>query len=171
MAQIDEPIHLSSYDPEWPKLFATEAHRILAGQSTNVCIEHIGSTSVPGLVAKPIIDIMVGVDFQESLEAVRKALAALGYEDLGEAGVPGRIYLRLRSASSFNIALVIRDGPLWRANIAFREYLKANDDAAREYAAAKRAAVENGANTLLAYSEQKSDAVSRLVERALEHHP
>ena len=72
MARVDEPIHLSPYDPDWPKLFAAEARRVLDGQSTNTGIEHIGSTSVPGLLAKPIIDIMLGVDSdnRQDLQAV-----------------------------------------------------------------------------------------------------
>jgi GrpB-like predicted nucleotidyltransferase (UPF0157 family) len=168
MARVDEPIHLSPYDPDWPKLFAAEARRVLDGQSTNTGIEHIGSTSVPGLLAKPIIDIMLGVDSEEGLEYVRRRLVALGYEDCGESGVPGRIYLRRRAENDFNIALVVREGRLWRANIALRNYLRANDDAVREYAAAKLAAVQRGAKTLLAYSEQKDLVVSKLVSRALE---
>ena len=169
MTRIDEPIHLSTYDPEWPRLFAAEARRVLDGQSTQVGIEHIGSTSVPGLLAKPIIDMMLGVDSEDGLEQVRRELVTLGYEDCGEAGVPGRIYLRRRAENDFNIALVVRDGRLWRANIALRDYLRANDKAAREYAAAKLGAVEWGAKTLLAYSERKGSVVSELVSRALEH--
>jgi GrpB-like predicted nucleotidyltransferase (UPF0157 family) len=169
MTRFDEPIHLSPYDPDWPKLFAAEARRVLDGQSTNIGIEHIGSTSVPGLLAKPIIDIMLGVDSEEGLEYVRGRLVALGYEDCGEAGVPGRIYLRRRAQNDFNIALVVREGRLWRANIALRNYLRANDNAVSEYAAAKLAAVQRGAKTLLAYSEQKDLVVSKLVSRALEH--
>ncbi len=169
MAQVDEPIQLSTYDPAWPKLFAAEARRVLADQCTNIGIEYIGSTAVPGLLAKPIIDIMLGVDSQEAVEHVRRRLVALGYEDCGEAGVPGRIYLRRRAENDFNVALVVRNGRLWRANIALRNYLRANDDARREYAEAKLAAVERGAKTLLAYSEQKDLVVSKLVSRALEH--
>jgi GrpB-like predicted nucleotidyltransferase (UPF0157 family) len=89
MTQIDEPIHLRPHDPEWPKLFAAEARRVCDGQSTNVGIEHVGSPSVSGLLAKPIIDIMLGVDSEDGLELVRKRLVVLGYEDCGEAGVPG----------------------------------------------------------------------------------
>jgi GrpB-like predicted nucleotidyltransferase (UPF0157 family) len=69
-------------------------------------MEHIGSTSVPGLLAKPIIDIMIGTQAHHNLEAVRKALVDFGYEDIGETGVPGRIYFRRRVGAAFNIALV-----------------------------------------------------------------
>jgi GrpB-like predicted nucleotidyltransferase (UPF0157 family) len=102
VTRIDEPIYLSAYDPAWPKLFAAEARRILDGLSTNTDIEHIGSTSVPGLLAKPIIDIMLGVECEEGLETVRRRLVALGYEDCGEAGVPGRSYFRRRGENDFS---------------------------------------------------------------------
>ena len=58
---------------------------------------------------------------------------ALGYEDLGEAGVPGRIYFRRRAETAFNIALVAHGGSIWIANLALRDFLRANPDAAREY--------------------------------------
>ena len=86
-----EPIHLCPYDPEWPALFAAEGRRILAALSADVAIEHIGSTSVPGIVAMPIIDIMLGVaEPHRDLDSIRTRLPELGYEDMGEAGGPAR---------------------------------------------------------------------------------
>jgi GrpB-like predicted nucleotidyltransferase (UPF0157 family) len=142
MAELDEPIHLCPYDPKWPALFASEARRILAALPADVSIEHIGSTSVPGLVAKPIIDIMLGLArTHRDLDTVRTTLTNLGYEDMGEAGVPGRLYFRRRAETAFNVALVTRGGSVWIANLALREYLRTHPEAAREYADTKRAAV------------------------------
>jgi GrpB-like predicted nucleotidyltransferase (UPF0157 family) len=168
MTELDEPIHLSAYDPQWPTLFASEARRIAAGLPTDVAIEHIGSTSVPGLLAKPIIDLMLGGGAHHGPVSIRSVLVALGYEDLGEAGVPGRIYFRRRAETAFNIALVVRGGSIWAANLALRDYLRANPDAAREYADAKRAAFESGIRSLLAYSDYKSAVVARLMSQALD---
>jgi GrpB-like predicted nucleotidyltransferase (UPF0157 family) len=162
----DEPIHLCTYDQRWPDLFASEALRITA-ELPDVAIEHIGSTAVPGLLAKPIIDVMLGIEPGCDVLSVRKELVVLGYEDLGEAGVPGRLYFRRRGNSAFNIALVERDGAIWRANIALRVYLRANSGAAREYAAAKRSAFESGIRSLLAYSEYKGPVIGRLLKQAL----
>jgi GrpB-like predicted nucleotidyltransferase (UPF0157 family) len=159
VTELDEPVHLCAYDPRWASLFASEARRIAA--------EHIGSTSVPGLLAKPIIDVMLGVGPSHSVDSMRAALAALGYEDMGEAGVPGRLYFRRRAKTAFNIALVVRGGSIWIANIALRNYLRTNADAAREYAETKRSACESGAHSLLAYSDYKSEVVARLISRAL----
>ena len=155
---VDEPVHLVDYDALWPTLFREEAKR-LAEALPDAAIEHIGSTAVPGMVAKPIVDIMVGAP-----EAAREVIAGLGYEDLGEAGVVGRIYHRRRgSGQAYNIALVEREGSLWKANRAFRDYLRSDDAAAQEYAGVKREAIARGARTLLAYSAFKSELVSRLV--------
>lgn len=168
MTALDEPIHLSEYDPQWPFLFAAEVQRISVGLPAGVTIEHIGSTAVPGLLAKPIIDIMLGTEPHQKIEAVRAALVDLGYEDMGEAGVPGRVYFRRRSRAAFNIALVRYGGPLWVANIAFRDHLRTSSDARREYAETKRRAFDSGILSLLAYSDYKSAVWSRLIVEALE---
>ena len=113
MMELDEPIQLCPYDRKWPALFEPEARRIALGISANVAIEHIGSTAVPGLLAKPVIDLMLGADLERNLHTIRAELAALGYEDMGEASVPGRFYFRRRAAAAFNIALVVRGGSIW----------------------------------------------------------
>jgi GrpB-like predicted nucleotidyltransferase (UPF0157 family) len=166
MAEIDEPVHLSLYNPEWPVLFAAEAKRIVSVLPTQVLVEHIGSTSVVGLLAKPIIDIMVGIRLQD-VNSVRRGLRALGYDDLGEAGVPGRLYFRRRVKHAFNIHVVRYGGPIWRKNIALREYLREEAEAALVYAEVKRSAIESGATMLLSYSDYKREALGELITRAL----
>lgn len=131
-------------------------------------IEHIGSTAVPGLLAKPVVDIMLGTEPYHNIEAVRAALVDLGYEDMGEAGVPGRIYFRRRRRSAFNITLVPHDGNLWVANIALRDHLRTSSEARREYAETKGRAFDSGMLSLLAYSDYKSAVLSRLIAEALE---
>jgi GrpB-like predicted nucleotidyltransferase (UPF0157 family) len=168
VTDLDEAIQLSEYDPHWPILFGAEVQRISVGLPADVTIEHIGSTAVPGLLAKPIIDIMVGTEPHHEFEPVRAALVDLGYEDMGEAGIPGRIYFRRRIGGAFNIALVPRGGPLWVANLAFRDHLQTSPDARREYAESKRHAFDSGIQSLLAYSDYKSALVSTLVVQALE---
>ncbi len=167
MPELDEPIHLCDYNELWPDLFASEALRIAAALPGDVAMEHIGSTAVPGLSAKPIIDLMLGVGPGCDVLRVRTQLVMLGYEDLGEAGVTGRLYFRRRGKSAFNIALVERGSAIWRTNLFFRDYLRTNSVAAQEYAAAKRSALESGISSLLAYSEYKSPVVDRLLKQAL----
>jgi GrpB-like predicted nucleotidyltransferase (UPF0157 family) len=166
MAEIDEPVHLSPHDPKWSVYFAAEAERLTAALPAQADVEHIGSTSVSGLLAKPIIDIMVGIE-PGDVDKVRRHLRSLGYDDLGEAGALGRLYFRRRAEHAFNVHVVRRDGPIWRTNIALREYLRQDADAARTYAEAKRSAVVNGATMLLAYSEYKREVISQLITTAL----
>ena len=92
---------------------------------------------------------------------------ALGYEDLGDAGVPGGISFRKRTAlRAFNLTLVEEDGPLWRDNLALRDYLRAHPEEAATYAAAKRAAIAGGATTLLAYAAAKANVLATLMDKA-----
>jgi GrpB-like predicted nucleotidyltransferase (UPF0157 family) len=88
---IDEPISVVSADPQWPEKFQQEAVCLRAALPLKLApdIQHIGSTSVPGLDGKPVIDIMVGISDPKQIEAVVLALEGLRYESLGEAGVPG----------------------------------------------------------------------------------
>ena len=158
MSDLDEQVHLSGYDVHWPTLFRDEIRRLASRLPADLAMEHIGSTSVPGLMAKPIIDIMVGMDPHHDLKEVRAILAYIGYEDMGEAGVSGRIYLRKRSAPPFNIALVQRGCPLWISNLAFRDYLRKNSGARNQYTQIKTQAVERCICSLLEYSEFKSQS-------------
>ena len=167
MATVDEYIHVADPDSHWPQLFASEQRRLAdALGMPQARIEHIGSTAVPGLAAKPIIDIMMGVDTYPPAPLDVDKVSSLGYECLGEAGVPGRVYFRRRGPHDFNLHLVEIDGPIWQNNIRLREYLTASPDARVRYSAAKLQAVQNGATRLLAYSAAKSDIVDELLREA-----
>ena len=157
------PTHVVPYDPSWPARFAEERTtlaRVLAPWLAGP-IEHIGSTAVPGLLAKPIVDLMVG------LPELSPSIRLPDYEACGEAGVPGRLYFRKRgNAAAFNAQVVIKDGPLWRDALVFRDYLRAYPDEAARYAGAKRSAIESGANLLHAYSSRKAPLLLEILERA-----
>jgi GrpB-like predicted nucleotidyltransferase (UPF0157 family) len=166
---LDEVVEIADYDPHRAGRFRGERDRLRLGLATaTLRFEHIGSTAVPGLRGKPIVDLMLGVPPGASadLSELRARVAALGYEDLGEAGVPRRIYFRRRALRAFNLALVEHDGHLWRENIALRDFLRAHPDDAAAYADAKRAAIAGGATTLLAYSTAKAPVLVSLTEKA-----
>lgn len=167
MNLIDEKIHIEDYNPEWPFLYEKEKE-LLASKLGNWIrgIEHFGSTSVPNLAAKPIIDILIGVDSLALDDKALSDLSELGYEALGEAGVPGRLYFRKRKPNSFNLAVVLYNGALWKNNIILRDYLRANPDEAKKYGEIKRAIFLKGIDTLLAYSDQKSSYVRELLDKA-----
>lgn len=167
MPSLDEPVTLCPYQADWPACFTREQQRLAALALTPSVIEHIGSTAVPGLLAKPTIDLMLGLPDYPPSAKLLAALAALGYESLGEAGVPERHYLRLRGSLSANLHLVLYNGTHWRNNLALRDYLRATPTACLRYAQAKQAAVAGGANLLLSYSAAKGAVVGDLLHQAL----
>lgn len=157
-----------SWRSAWEHAFAEERARILGVLGPRVvAIEHIGSTAVPGLPAKPIIDLMLGVDSLSLGQPEQEALTSLGYEAMGEAGVPGRLYFRCRGQHSANLHVVMKGGTHWANNLALRDYLRASADARDRYARAKRRAVGEGARMLLAYSAAKADTTEALLREAL----
>lgn len=161
---VDEPVRLAAFDPRWGEAAANEAvtlRRRLEG--FDVVIEHIGSTAVEGMSAKPILDLMVGMRRPASLEQIVVVVSQAGWLDLGEAGVPGRRYLRRRDELALNLHLVALDSPHWRGALA----LRAHPDERRAYSEAKARAIAGGRTSLLAYSDAKSGHVAALVERAL----
>ena len=97
-------VTVRAYDETWPQRFEVERARLSALLGGSVSrIEHIGSTSVPGLAAKPIIDILVGTDRLDRLDACNAAMRAAGYQVKGEYGLPGRRYFRRDAANGVRL--------------------------------------------------------------------
>jgi GrpB-like predicted nucleotidyltransferase (UPF0157 family) len=169
-ANLDEPVEIVDYNPHYEGRYRAERDRLRIGLATaTLKFEHIGSTAVPGLAGKPIVDLMLGAPpaAWAGLEELRGRVVALGYEDLGEAGVPGRIYFRKRTKlRAFNVALVEEGGAHWRDNVALRDYLRSHPEEAAKYAEAKRAAVAGGARMLVAYSEAKEGVLAEIAKGA-----
>jgi GrpB-like predicted nucleotidyltransferase (UPF0157 family) len=165
--ELDENIFIVKYDPSWPLLFNKEAANIQEAIIFNdVHIEHIGSTSVKGLCAKPIVDIQLGIHSWEYLDDIKTALIVLGYEYFGEAGVAGRHYFRKRSDHAFNVHVVLWNNDIWNNNLLIREYLINNKEAADRYCSLKKETIKKGINMLLAYSDHKEDFIKELLETA-----
>jgi len=155
------------YDALWPLEFDAEARRI-----TRAChglvleLEHIGSTSVPDLAAKPIIDILAGVPPRARRAPYVAALVRLGYEHLGAYGIPGRDYFRRGSPRTHHVHMVSVSSAFWRDHLLFRDTLRADAALAREYAALKRelaAAFHDGARR---YTDEKGPFIRAVIRRA-----
>ena len=163
-----EPLEVVAYDPAWPQLYEEEAARVGAALGEDVvAIEHMGSTAVPGLAGKPVIDVSVGLRRPElSMEQVA-AVEALGYEYLGENGLPGRLFFRRSEGGkrTHHLHVVEVDGEHWHRHRAFRDYLRSHPDEAGRYAAEKlRLAAET--STHGDYWERKQPYADALFERA-----
>lgn len=163
--EVDEPIEVLAHDPAWLDL-GRELVREISDRLCTLDVEvaHIGSTAVPGLAAKPIIDIQVGCTSSDTDEVVTH-MQHIGFEHLGQTGGPGREYLRRRIGQPTNIAVVELGGRLRADNLMFRDYLSAHPDAAARYARAKLLAAER-TGALRAYSELKSAIVTQIMDEA-----
>ena len=128
-------VRLVEYDPRWPALFAAEQQRIRGLCSTLwLRLEHIGGTSIPGMCSKPVLDVLAGRPRETSDWDYVAALEQAGYEHRGERGVPGRQYFRRGHPRAYHVHLVEEGGPLWRDYLFFRDYLRADPEAARRFA-------------------------------------
>jgi len=166
----EAPIHIVPYDALWPATFETE-RALLAGAIGEWLagpIEHIGSTAVPGLAAKPVIDIMAAV---ESLDASRPALAAL--EPHGYCHAPYRadvMHWLCKPSPAFrthHLHLVPLHSRLWIERLAFRDHLRAHPDVAREYAALKTRLADAHRFDRERYTDAKAPFVQRVLDEAL----
>ncbi len=166
--KIDEPVHLTAFDPLWT-VSAAEQVAVLRHQlrGFDLEIEHIGSTAVEGMSAKPILDLMVGLRGADDLELIAGIASLAGWTDLGEAGVPGRRHLRRRDSLALNLHLVAQNSSHWRQALALRDYLRTHASERDAYGDAKRHAIAAGHRCLLGYSDAKGGYVSALIERAL----
>lgn len=155
------------WDPAWPARAAEEAAAV--GEALGaVEVEHIGSTAVPGLAAKPVLDLLAGLHPLEAGAAAVDAMKALGYEYLGEYGLPGRLFFRKGpELRTHHVHAVELGGTEWRRHLAFRDYLRAHPEEAVRYAEAKRALAASVAGDWDAYGERKNGIASDLQSRAL----
>jgi GrpB-like predicted nucleotidyltransferase (UPF0157 family) len=160
------PVVVEPYDPEWPDLF--EAERVLLEQVLAPWlvggIHHIGSTAVPGLAAKPIIDMMAGVrDFEEARGAY-EPLAEIGY--VHEPHRPGIAHHFSRRAAdgraTHGLHLTEPGSDLWRERLVFRDALRADPDLAAEYVALKLALARDEADD---YTGSKRPFVADVLAR------
>ncbi len=164
---IDEPVEVVEHDPRWTSWYEASAADIARALGPRLrALEHFGSTAVPGLAAKPIVDVLVAPVEWPLTSEDRECLEDLGYEYLGEAGVPGREYFRRRGQRVTNLAVVEFESPVWRDNLLLRDYLRCHPDIARAYARRKKEIWARGARRLLAYSAEKAFDVAALLDAA-----
>jgi len=168
LPDIDEPIRVVDYDPGWPERFLAEKERLSGALGPLVLnLEHVGSTAVPGLAAKPVVDLLVGVVSLDLTTGTLERMRGLGYECMGAAGVPGRVYFRRRGAGGdFNAHFVLPGSDNWLRNVLLRDYLRAHPEEAARYGALKLEITRSGVDRLVEYGERKRAFVNELRGRA-----
>lgn len=161
-------IKLSEYNPQWQDIFLKE--KILLGNilPANSRIEHIGSTSIKNLCAKPIIDILCGVDNFLIVDDLIDEIVGLNYEYIEQHNViiPDRRYFKKTGGNNFHIHLVQSDGEFWERHIMFRNFLRKNEIIKNEYASFKRQLAKRDWLDGNEYAEAKTKFIKAIVEQA-----
>jgi GrpB-like predicted nucleotidyltransferase (UPF0157 family) len=160
-------VRLVEYDERWPGLFTAESARILAAcPKLPLTLEHIGSTAVPGLCAKPVLDILAGHPGSVAILDYVGPLELSGYEHRGDAGIAGHQFFRRGQPRAYHVHLVELGGTLWRQYLAFRNYLRSDRQAAGRYAAIKRGLAAQFPRDREAYITGKSAFVVDVIRAA-----
>ena len=170
---MEAPVKVVDYDQNWPLLFEGEKARILSVIAKKVvAVEHIGSTAVPDLGAKPIIDIMVGICHLSDAQDCIEPLEAIGYEYAPEYenSIPERRYFRKGPSNvpnkHYHLHMVEYSGDFWRRHLLFRDYLRAHPHVAKEYYRLKKELAAKYRSDREAYTEAKTLFIESIVAKA-----
>lgn len=174
------PVIIENYDPRWAEEFAT-LQPVLARAvgSLAIAIEHVGSTAVPGLAAKPILDIDLVIAKRDQLPQVIQALGVLGYFHRGDLGIAGRESFGRQDATvprdgsgrvwmAHHLYVCAQDSAELRRHLAFRDYLRRHPQAAAAYAQLKRELAERFRLDREAYVEHKTGFINEILLLASE---
>ena len=166
-----DPVIVVPYDINWQEQFDRERsllHNVF--RDIPVVVEHVGSTAVPGLASKPIIDLMLGARALADVESRIEALRAHHYEYVPayETQLPDRRYFRkpFSVPRTHHLHCVVFGSSFWRDDLLFRDYLRANPGAAAEYAALKRELASRHRLDRSAYVEGKTSFVQSILAKA-----
>jgi GrpB-like predicted nucleotidyltransferase (UPF0157 family) len=171
MTDASLPVELSAYSPMWPVVFDIERGRLEAvfGDDT-VLIEHVGSTAVPGMGAKPIIDILLGAPSLAVIERHIPGLVESGYRYVPEfeQAIPERRYFTKRDGhpGHFHLHAVVYDTAFWMDHIAFRDLLRTDPGYAERYWRLKSALATRFRRDREGYTDAKSEFIRGALERA-----
>lgn len=173
---VQEEVAVVPYDPCWPKQFEQERRHLLSCIPAGLIrrIEHFGSTAVPGLAAKPVIDMLVEVSsLEEARTLIAPILEAQGYDyfwrpSQGDAVSPFYAWFIKRNPQgcrTHHIHMVERDSELWE-RLLFRDYLIEHSAVAKKYSELKKRLAEEHRTDRIAYTEQKTEFIRAITEQA-----
>lgn len=161
--QKNESIEVVSYDPQWPQLFAQEAEPIKQALGSNcLALHHFGSTSVPGLEAKPKIDILAVVKELSKINTL--ALENLGFENRGEVIASGRYFAK--KDPNIHLHVFEEGNPLIERNLLFRDWLRTHQDDREAYAKLKKDLSVQYTDGM-AYCLAKTEFINKIIDKAI----
>jgi GrpB-like predicted nucleotidyltransferase (UPF0157 family) len=162
-------VELVPHQDEWADLYAEEADRLkgLFGEHI-IGIYHAGSTSIPGIKAKPVIDLVIALDDLNVVEEFNRGMMSLGYVAVGEFGIPGRRFFRrdVDGKRTHNVHIFQHDHPEITRMIAFRDYLREHPDEAKQYELLKEDLARQFPYDTTIYARGKSSYVEGVIRKA-----
>ena len=167
-------VNLVAHHAKWAEYFSREKQLLLNILREKVLdIRHIGSTSIPGLPAKPVIDILAAVKTLAGVDTFTQDLKTIGYEDKGDGGVPGRRFFvkGAEAIRTHHLNFCEMNSPFWTSHLLFRDYLERHPEIAREYSALKRGLADKFPNDRGAYTAGKEEFVRSILDRAMNKTP
>lgn len=168
-------VEVVPYNPEWKTLFENEKQLLESiFLPAEVEVHHIGSTSVPGLSAKPIIDIMLAADSLEQVEKATPAIEGAGYEAKGENGIPGRRYFQKHDENGIrkvHLHSFEKGSHQLYRHIVFRDYLRSHPREASKYSEVKEKAARKYEFDIDSYIAEKSPIVKEIEQKAMQWGP
>lgn len=165
-------VEVVPHNPQWRDAFEAEAKRVAVALGENmVAIHHIGSTAIPNINAKPVIDLLVEVRDIVQADSRSSAMASLGCEVMGEFGIPGRRYFRKddpECTRTHQIHTFVVGSPEIDRHLAFRDYMIAHPTDALAYSELKRKLAEEHPQNIDRYMDGKDDFIQEIDRRATE---
>ena len=169
---VQRKVEIVDYDPKWVTLYREERAKILAAIGhLIVAVEHIGSTAVVGLGAKPVIDIMVGVNRLSDAQECMEPLGSIGYEyqPQHEATMPERRFFRKGEPPKeqhYHLHVVEKGSEFWKRHLAFRDYLRTHPETSRQYCELKKKLASEYGSDREGYTEAKTSFIESIVAKA-----
>ena len=156
--------HPISYDPKWPEQYQAAAEQLRQVFGSDVELHHIGSTAVPGLMAKPIIDVLAEATNMKDIDS--PALVQLGYEDKGELGIADRAYFPRSEGIAVHLHIFPKGHSQIEKHLVFRDYLLASPEAVHAYAETKKQLLKQFPESRQSYQDGKNETLIKLNEMA-----
>jgi GrpB-like predicted nucleotidyltransferase (UPF0157 family) len=167
---MDNPVIIVDYDPQWPVLYEKEKELVCrALRHKIIAIEHIGSTAVPNLGGKNVIDIMVGVNNVDEANECLSPLGGIGYKDVTPQPNDAEWYYCLgkgHHSVGYHLHLVKFNGEHWKKHIIFRDFLRKNPEVAQDYFNLKKELAAKYGTDRLGYTEAKSAFINLAISKA-----
>ena len=169
-AQTMRKVEVVPHDPKWRDAFEVESQSVAAALGENVVIvHHIGSTAIPTIYAKPIVDLLVEVKDITKVDGQSSAMESLGYEAMGEFGIPGRRFFRKdnqEGVRTHNVHIFEKGSAQVERHLAFRDYMLAHPEDAQQYSELKRELAKKYPQDIDGYMDGKDEFIKDMDKKA-----